>query len=134
MYITPSDWRDVERKYYLDMNLESANLGIKTTHDHKIFVRFLNSRSRDDIIGKIEINLDSSPRTYRLHECMNNHNDISTSLSLSEDAENVWTIGKERDSNDILHIFVHCNGDKVRKPAACIRTVSAHRLILLLLQ
>ena len=96
------------------MNLESANLGIKTTHDHKIFVRFLNSQSADDIIGKLEINLDPTPPTYRLHECMDSHNDFSLSLT-TEDAEYVWTLGKERDSNNILHIVVHCNGDKVSK-------------------
>ena len=102
----------MERNYYLDMNLESANLGIKTTHDHKILVRFLNSRSRDDITGKLEINLDASPPTYRLHECMNYPIDFSPSLTIQR-TENVWIIGKERDSDNALHIFVQCNGDKV---------------------
>ena len=95
------------------MDIESSNLGIKTTHDHKIFVRFLNSQSADDITGKLEINLDLTTPTYRLHECMNSNNDFFTSLSLSEDKENVWTIGKEKDSDNILHIVVHCNGDRV---------------------
>ena len=108
----------MERKNYIDMDLESANLGIRTTHNHKIFVRFLNSLSADDITGKLEINLDPTTPTYRLHECMNSNNDFSTSLSLSEDKKNVWTIGKERDSDNILHIVIHCNGVKVRKPAA----------------
>ena len=94
------------------MDFESSNLGIKTTHDHKIFVRFLKTRSADDITGKLEINFDNTLPTYRLHECMNSHNDFSLSLT-TEDAENVWTIGKERDSNNILHIVVHCNGDRV---------------------
>ena len=105
----------MEKNINLDMNLEIANLEIKTTQNHRIFIRFLSIQSAVNITGKLEMDLEALPRTYRLHECMNQHSTFSPTLT-SDGPENVWTIRKDRDSDNVLHIVVDCNGNKVNKP------------------